>query len=65
MIGAYSAYQTELSNLVIELRDVQNLTFKQIADHRSQKAIAGRERGIWVLRASFLFTRSERFEMNA
>jgi len=33
MIGAYSAYQTKLSNLVIELRDVQNLTFKKIADH--------------------------------
>ena len=33
MIGAYSAYQTELSDLVIDLRDVKNLTFKQIADH--------------------------------
>jgi len=33
MIGAYSAYQTELSNLIIELRDLQYLTFKQIADH--------------------------------
>jgi hypothetical protein len=35
MIGAYSAYQTELSNLVIELRDVQNLTFKKIANYLS------------------------------
>ena len=33
MIGAYSAYQTELSNSIIELRDLQYLTFKQIADH--------------------------------
>lgn len=33
MIGAYSAYQTELSNSIIELRDLQHLTFKQIADH--------------------------------
>ena len=32
MIGAYSAYQTELSDLVIDLRDVKKLTFKQIAD---------------------------------
>jgi hypothetical protein len=33
MIGAYSGYQTELSNLIIELRDGENLTYKQIADH--------------------------------
>jgi len=32
MIGAYSAYQTKLSDLVIDLRDDRNLTFKQIAD---------------------------------
>ena len=33
MIGAYSDYQTDLSDLIIELRDVRNWTFKQIADH--------------------------------
>ena len=33
MIGAYSGYQTELSNLIIDLRDGQNWTYKQIADH--------------------------------
>ena len=33
MIGAYSGYQTELSDLIIELRDVRNWTFKQIVDH--------------------------------
>ena len=33
MIGAYSGYQTELSNKVIALRDSQGWTFKQIADH--------------------------------
>ncbi len=33
MIGAYSDYQTELSDLIIELRDVRNWTYKQIAEH--------------------------------
>jgi hypothetical protein len=33
MIGAYSDYQTELSGLIIDLRDGQNWTYKQIADH--------------------------------
>ena len=33
MIGAYSDYQTDLSDLIIELRDVRNWTYKQIADH--------------------------------
>lgn len=32
MIGAYSAYQVELSNKVIELREAHHLTFKQIAE---------------------------------
>ena len=32
MIGSYSAYQTELSNKVITLRDDKGLTFKQVAD---------------------------------
>jgi hypothetical protein len=33
MIGAYSGYQTELSDKVITLRDSQGWTFKQIAAH--------------------------------
>ena len=33
MIGAYSGYQTELSDLIIDLRDGQNWTYKQIADY--------------------------------
>jgi hypothetical protein len=33
MIGAYSGYQTELSDQIIDLRDGQNWTYKQIADH--------------------------------
>jgi hypothetical protein len=32
MIGAYSSYQTELSDKVIVLRDSENLTYKAIAD---------------------------------
>lgn len=32
MIGAYSAYQTELSDKVIYLRDGEGLTYKAIAD---------------------------------
>jgi hypothetical protein len=40
MIGAYSGYQTELSNLIIELRDGENLTYKQIADHLTAEGIA-------------------------
>jgi hypothetical protein len=32
MIGSYSAYQTELSNKVIQLRDVDGLTYGAIAD---------------------------------
>lgn len=33
MIGAYSGYQTELSDLIIDLKDGQNWTYMQIADH--------------------------------
>jgi hypothetical protein len=32
MIGSYSAYQTELSNLIIHLRDSEGLTYGSIAD---------------------------------
>jgi len=32
MVGAYSAYQKELSDKVIKLRDVAGHTFKAIAD---------------------------------
>ena len=32
MIGSYSAYQTELSNLIIHLRDSEELTYGSIAD---------------------------------
>lgn len=32
MIGAYSPYQIKLSDLIIYLRDIKNLTFKAIAD---------------------------------
>jgi hypothetical protein len=32
MIGAYSPYQTELSEKVIDLRDSEGLTFKAIAE---------------------------------
>jgi hypothetical protein len=32
MIGAYSPYQIELSNIILHLRDVKLLTFKAIAD---------------------------------
>lgn len=32
MIGAYSPYQIELSDLVLHLRDVELLTYKEIAD---------------------------------
>ena len=32
MIGSYSAYQTELSNLIIHLRDSGGLTYGSIAD---------------------------------
>ncbi len=32
MIGAYSPYQTELSNLILHLRDAKHLTFKAIAE---------------------------------
>ena len=32
MIGSYSAYQTELSDLVIYLRDSEGLTYRSIAD---------------------------------
>ena len=31
-LGAYSAYQTELSDKIITLRDERNLTYKQIAN---------------------------------
>jgi hypothetical protein len=31
MIGSYSAYQTELSDLIIHLRDSENLTYGSIA----------------------------------
>lgn len=32
MIGSYSAYQTELSDLIIHLRDSERLTYGSIAD---------------------------------
>lgn len=32
MIGAYSPYQITLSDLIIHLRDIQSLTYKDIAD---------------------------------
>ena len=32
MIGAYSPYQITLSDLIIHLRDIQSLTYKNIAD---------------------------------
>jgi hypothetical protein len=32
MIGSYSAYQTELSNRIIHLRDSEGLTYWSIAD---------------------------------
>ena len=32
MIGAYSSYQTELSDKVIRLRDSEKLTYKAIAE---------------------------------
>jgi hypothetical protein len=32
MIGAYSPYQTKLSDLIIHLRDIKSLTFKAIAE---------------------------------
>jgi len=32
MIGSYSAYQTELSNRIIHLRDSESLTYGSIAD---------------------------------
>ena len=32
MIGSYSAYQTELSNRIIHLRDSEGLTYGSIAD---------------------------------
>jgi hypothetical protein len=32
MIGAYSDYQIQLSELIIHLRDIKFLTFKAIAD---------------------------------
>jgi hypothetical protein len=32
MIGSYSAYQTELSNRIIHLRDSERLTYGSIAD---------------------------------
>ncbi len=32
MIGSYSAYQTELSDKVIHLRDVGKLTYKSLAE---------------------------------
>ena len=32
MIGSYSAYQIELSNLIIHLRDSEGLTYGSIAD---------------------------------
>ncbi len=32
MIGAYSPYQVQLSNLIIHLRDIKSFTFKAIAD---------------------------------
>jgi hypothetical protein len=31
MIGSYSAYQTELSDLIIQLRDSEKLTYGSIA----------------------------------
>lgn len=32
MIGFYSAYQTELSNRIIQLRDLKGFTYRVIAD---------------------------------
>ena len=32
MIGSYSAYQTELSDRIIRLRDAEGLTYKAIAE---------------------------------
>ena len=32
MIGSYSAYQTQLSDLIIHLRDSEGLTYGSIAD---------------------------------
>ena len=32
MIGSYSAYQTELSDRIIRLRDSERLTYRAIAD---------------------------------
>lgn len=32
MIGAYSEYQTKLSNLIIHLRDEKKMTYKAIAE---------------------------------
>jgi hypothetical protein len=32
MIGSYTAYQTELSDRIIRLREVEGLTYRAIAD---------------------------------
>ena len=64
MIGSYSAYQTELSDRIIRLRDSERLTYRAIADLLIKNGIGHPEDSILVERVfSQSTTESEKKEM--